>query len=77
LKQTTRNLRDSSPSLRKDQNDTNTLINDLHSVLDTESTVHTFWIPAFAGMTWVALLLSLFRDTTLAFVLKTKVFDIL
>ena len=37
-----------------------------HSVLDTESTVRTFWISAFAGMTRVALLLSLFRDTTLA-----------
>jgi len=36
-------------------------------VLDTESTVRTFWIPAFAGMTRVALLLSLFRDTTLVF----------
>ena len=34
-------------------------------MLDTESTVRTFWIPAFAGMTRVALLLSLFRDTTL------------
>ena len=34
-------------------------------MLDTESTVRTFWIPAFAGMTRVALLLSLFRDTAL------------